>query len=184
MSLTKYLQQAWKNPSPLLKERLIHWRKGLTVVRVDRPERLDRARRVGYKAKKGYIITRVRVIRGGRQRELFKAGRRSKARRRIKIVTKNYQQVAEERAAKRYKNCEVLNSYLLAKDGTYGWYEVLLLDREVVKNYPGMSWVAKEKGRVFRGKTSAGRKNRGLNKKGKGAEKLRPSQKSNLRKAH
>jgi len=33
----------------------------------------------------------------------------------------------------------------------------------------------KHKGRVFRGKTSAGKSSRGLRNKGKGAEKLRPS---------
>ena len=35
------------------------------------------------------------------------------------------------------------------------------------------------KGRVYRGKTSAGKRGRGLHNKGKGAEKLRPSLKAN-----
>tara|TARA_Y100000310_G_C20656778_1_gene802380 strand:- start:423 stop:983 length:561 start_codon:yes stop_codon:yes gene_type:complete len=186
MGLTKYLQSSWKNPSDnsLLKSRIIAWRKGFSVVRLEKPTRLDRARRLGYKAKKGYILTRVRLLRGGRQRPLFKKGRRSKTRRRLKIVSKPYQQVAEERAAKKFKNCEVLNSYVLARDGKFAWYEVILLDRDIVKNYLGMGWIAKEKGRVFRGKTSAGKKGRGLGNKGKGAEKIRPSLKANKRLAH
>ena len=36
------------------------------------------------------------------------------------------------------------------------------------------------RGRAYRGKTSAGKRGRGLHKKGKGAEKLRPSLKANL----
>ena len=39
------------------------------------------------------------------------------------------------------------------------------------------------KGRAFRGLTSAGKKSRGLRNKGKGAEKIRPSLKSNKRRA-
>ncbi len=41
--------------------------------------------------------------------------------------------------------------------------------------------IAKKKGRAFRGLTSAGRKSRGLRRKGKGAEKVRPSLRANKR---
>ncbi|MEM4246826.1 MAG: 50S ribosomal protein L15e, partial [Candidatus Woesearchaeota archaeon] len=63
------------------------------------------------------------------------------------------------------------------------WYEVILADRgspAVVKD-SRISWIAKpsQRGRVFRGKTSAGRKIRGLRHKGKGAENLRPSKDAN-----
>ena len=56
--------------------------------------------------------------------------------------------------------------------------EVILVDREQVSKYKGMEWLAKgkHKGRVFRGKSSSGKRSRGiLTHKGKGAEKLRPS---------
>lgn len=97
----------------------------------------------------------------------------------MKILNKNYQQIAEERSIRKFKNCEVLNSYQLAKDGKYAWFEVILLDREIVQNYPNMAWVAKGKGRAFRGKTMAGKRARGIaTNKGKGAEKLRPSRKA------
>ncbi|MCK4714625.1 MAG: 50S ribosomal protein L15e, partial [Candidatus Aenigmarchaeota archaeon] len=36
-------------------------------------------------------------------------------------------------------------------------------------------WMADQRGRAFRGKTPAGRKARGLTRKGRGAEKIRPS---------
>ncbi|HJJ99948.1 MAG TPA: 50S ribosomal protein L15e, partial [Methanocorpusculum sp.] len=38
-----------------------------------------------------------------------------------------------------------------------------------------LAWVATTRGRVYRGKSSAGRKGRGLHNRGTGAEKCRPS---------
>jgi len=184
----KYLTEIYKKPIKNLgniwTQRLVKWRKDPSVVRIEKPTRLDRARSLGYKAKEGYITVRVKVIRGGRMRAQIKKGRRSKHRRRKKVVGKSYQWIAEERASRKYPNCEVLNSYEIALDGRYYWYEVLLADRDQVSKYKGMAWLAKgkHKGRVFRGKTSSGKKTRGLrSNKGKGAEKLRPSRKSNLK---
>lgn len=181
MGLYKYIREAWKKPKDSLKElyreRLIAWRREPVTVRIDRPTRLDRARSLGYKAKQGIIVVRQRVGRGGRMRPQFKAGRRPKAMRRKKIVAKNYQQVAEERAHKKFKNCEVLNSYKVAQDGIYYWYEVILVDRyhpQTLKS--DKKWITLKRGRAQRGLTSAGRKGRGLRgNKGLGAEKLRPS---------
>lgn len=42
------------------------------VHRASRPSRPDKARRLGYKAKQGYVIYRVRVRRGGRKRPVSK----------------------------------------------------------------------------------------------------------------
>ncbi|MDD5178533.1 MAG: 50S ribosomal protein L15e [Candidatus Nanoarchaeia archaeon] len=166
MGYLKYIQALYKKPKAnlkaLLRERLISWRKGKTVVRVDNPTRIDRARALGYKAKQGYIIVRVRVPRGGRKRPKPMGGRRSRAQRRKKVVGKTYQWVAEERANKRYINCEVLGSYKILEDGLYYWYEVILADRVQVSKYPGMEWLAYDQGRVYRGKTSSGQKSRGL----------------------
>jgi large subunit ribosomal protein L15e len=109
-------------------------------------------------------------------RPQIKKGRRPKANRRKKIVGKSYQWIAEERANKNYKNCEVIGSYQIAKDGKYYYFEVILGDREILKKYPKTAHFAYMKGKVFRGLTSSGRKSRGLRKgKGKGHEKNRPS---------
>lgn len=189
MSLYKHIRQIWKRPKETLgdiwKERLIKWRRENSTVRIKRPTRLDRARSLGYKAKQGIILVRQKVGRGGRQRPTIRAGRRSKHFGQRKDVDKNYQQVAEERAAKKFVNCEVLNSYYVAEDGQHLWYEIILVDRahpQVLKD-KNLNWVASSanKGRVFRGLTSAGKKARGLRNKGKGAEKLRPSRTANLR---
>jgi large subunit ribosomal protein L15e len=121
-------------------------------------------------------------------REQLKSGRRPKTQRRKKIVNKNYQTIAEERANKRFKNCEVLNSYYVAQDGKHAWFEVILIDphHPGIRSDPALKWVAENqhRGRVFRGLTSAGRKARGLRNKGKGAEKIRPSLRAHNRTAH
>ena len=187
MVFYKRIRDLWNSDEikPILKNYIIKWRRELAVVRVDKPTRIDRARSAGYKAKKGIFIVRSRVLRGGRKRPRFKGGRRSKHMRRKKIVGKSYQWIAEERANKKFLNCTVLNSYMLAKDGKYYFFEVILVDPEIVKNYKGFEWLKKNKyrKRVFHGKTSAGRRSRGLIKKGKGREKIRPSLRANKRRA-
>jgi len=54
----------------------------------------------------------------------------------------------------------------------------------VIKSDPKINWICNKKHwhRVFRGKTSAGRKMRGLRKKGIGTEKVRPSRRAHQRK--
>ena len=177
MGAYKYIQELFRgHDRSLLKERIIEWRRSNAVVRIERPTNIVRARSLGYKAKKGYILVRVKLGRGGRKRPQIKKGRRPKANRRKKVVGKSYQWIAEERANKNYKNCEVVGSYQIAKDGQYYYFEVILGDRILLGKYPKTKHFAYTKGRVFRGLTSAGRKSRGLRKgKGKGHEKNRPS---------
>lgn len=181
MALYKYLRDLYNNPAENLKqlwrERLVAWRKEPVTLRIARPTRIDRARSLGYRAKPGFIVVRQRVGRGGHQRPKIRAGRRSKHSRRRLVLSKRYQQIAEERANKKFKNCEVLNSYYLLKDGKYYWYEIIMVDKAhpAILADKNINWVSsgKHKGRVYRGKTSAGKHSRGLTHKGKGAEKLR-----------
>jgi ribosomal protein L15E len=42
------------------------------IHRASKPSRPDKARRLGYKAKQGYVIYRVRVRRGGRKKPVAK----------------------------------------------------------------------------------------------------------------
>lgn len=189
MGLYQYLSEAWKHPDPaLLRERMTAWRQDNVVVRIERPTNLARARSLGYRAKKGIVLARVRVLRGGRMREKLKGGRRPKTQRRKKIVNKSYQTVAEERANKKFRNCEVLNSYMIAQDGKHDWFEVILVDPQspdIQKDHK-INWIAQPQhhGRVFRGLTSSARKSRGLRHKGKGSEKIRPSLRAHNRTAH
>lgn len=184
MGLYKYVNSAWKkqdhNFMLMHKKRLAEWRKQDSTVRIEKPTRIDRARSVGYRAKPGVIIVRQRVERGGRKRPSIRSGRRTAHSYQGKILSKNYQRIAEERAHEKYKNCEVLNSYFVGEDGIYRWYEVILLDRThpAIMSDPIYKNII-DKGRAERGLTSAGKKSRGLRNKGLGAEKIRPSIRAN-----
>lgn len=185
-----YVKNAWKEKDKTyIREfqwsRMIEWRRGGAVVRVDKPTRIDRARELGYKAKQGYVVVRARVRRGNLQRRKIKGGRRPKRKGMKKIpMRKSIQRIAEERVARKYPNLEVLNSYYVGEDGKYHYYEVILVDTNhpVIKNDPKINWICESssRGRAFRGLTSSGNKGRGLRNKGIGAEKVRPSRRKNL----
>ncbi len=156
--------------SKLWQERLVRWRRQPAVVRVERPTRPDRARELGYKAKQGFVIARVRVRRGGRRKSRPRSGRKPGSMGVKKITpAKSIKRIAEERCARKFPNLEVLNSYYVAEDGKYKWYEVILVDphHPVIKSDPKINWITEpvHKGRVFRGLTSAGKKSRGLRKR-------------------
>ncbi|HEX7514261.1 MAG TPA: 50S ribosomal protein L15e, partial [archaeon] len=68
-SMYGFIRDAWKKPEnsyvkSLMWQRLQTWRREPSVVRIERPTRLDRARSLGYKAKQGVITARVRTWRG------------------------------------------------------------------------------------------------------------------------
>ena len=186
MGIYKYIRETWKKPTLLMRKKLIQFRKEPTILKIEKPTRLDRARSLGYKAKQGILLARVKVGRSKRQRPQIKKGRKPRKTRRKLILSKNFQRIAEERANKKFHNFEVLNSYWIGEDAMHKWYEVILIDphHPVIKADKNLKWVCskKQKGRVFRGLTSAGRKSRGLRKKGRGAEKLRPSRKAHEQK--
>lgn len=177
-SVYNFIRDEWKKPNlDLLRERMIEWRKEPSVIKLVRPTRLDRARNLGYKAKQGFLIARVKLKRGGRLREQFKAGRKPKKMRRMEIINEGYKLIAEKRANKKFHNFEVLNSYWVGKDGLHYWYEVILVDpcHPVIKSDKNINWILGKRGRVYRGLTSSARKTRGLRGKGKGYERFRPS---------
>ncbi|MGD8544330.1 MAG: 50S ribosomal protein L15e [Candidatus Bathyarchaeota archaeon] len=181
----KYVAKAWKRPEDsfvkdLMWQRLIEWRKQHAIIRVERPTRLDRARKLGYKAKQGFVVARVRVRRGGLRKIRPKAGRRQKRMGVAKFKpAKSLRLIAEERAARKFPNLEVLNSYWVWEDGRFKWFEVIMVDpsHPVIQSDKDINWICESahRGRVFRGLTSAGKEVRGLHHKGRGAEKMRPS---------
>jgi large subunit ribosomal protein L15e len=167
-------------------ERLLSWRREHTVTRLERPTRLDRARAIGYRAKGGYLVVRVRVRRGGQRKRAIIAGRRPKHKGILRMtLLKSLRRIAEERAQKHYPNLEVLNSYWVGEDGQQKFYEVIMVDpvHPEILSDRRIRWIADppHKGRVFRGLTSAGTEGRGLRWKGTGAERFRPSRSRNRR---
>ena len=189
MGLYQHVREAWKKPQEnmpeLWRERLIAWRREPVTLKIERPTRIDKARSLGYKAKQGYVMIRQRVLRGGHVRPQIKKGRRPRNYGIRMSLRKNYRLIAEERVQKKYDNLVVLNSYWVARDGKYYWFEVILVDPDhpVIKADPNINWITaqRNRSRVFHGKTSAGHKVRGLRWRGKGAEKARPSRRANLR---
>tara|TARA_B100000029_G_scaffold375343_1_gene369716 strand:- start:832 stop:1290 length:459 start_codon:yes stop_codon:yes gene_type:complete len=119
----------WKENSPELRDRVVLWRKQAAVTRIEKPSRLLRARRLGYKAKQGIIVVRMRVGTGGMRKKRPRGGRRPKhlGVTRIKADV-NMKQVAERRALERYPNMRLLGSYFTYKDGMHYWFEVILAD--------------------------------------------------------
>lgn len=146
----KYLKEAWKRPSAsyvqdVMRSRAVTWRKESSTTRVDKPTRIDRARSLGYKAKKGFIVVRARVRRGGRHKLRPKLGRRQKRMGVVKFTpAKSKRLIAEERVARKYPNLEVLNSYWVWQDGKFKWFEVILVDpnHPAIKSDKDVGWIA------------------------------------------
>ncbi len=150
IELYRHLQKAWKNPDQsyvrgLMRQRAIIWRRQPTIVRVEKPTRIDKARRIGYKAKKGFVVVRARVRRGGRHKPRPKMGRRPKRMGVSKYTpAKSIKLIAEERVARKYPNLEVLNSYWVWEDGVSKWFEVILVDpnNPSIKSDKDMGWIS------------------------------------------
>lgn len=149
MGYFKYIAEIWHKQTgdheALQRERMTKWRREPAVVRVARPLRPDRAHALGYKAKPGYVIVRVRVRKGGLNRPRPRSGRRPK---RMGVAGysphKSAQWIAEERAARKFPNLVVLGSYWVGEDGMYKWYEVVMADpsHPSIKNDPERRWIA------------------------------------------
>ena len=162
----------------------IEYRKGESIKRIEKPTNIHRARTLGYKAKQGFIIVRARIRKGGMHKIRPKRGRKPRAMGVSKYTTgKNLQWIAEERVQRKYPNMQVLNSYKVYSDGKHWYYETILVDpnHPVIKSDPQINWISEPQHakRVTRGLTSAGKRARGLLKKGWGSEKTRPSIRAN-----
>ena len=188
MGIAKYLREAWKKPDVnVLRTRMIEWRKSEVITRVEKPLRLDRARALGYKAKKGVTVVRIRVKRGGHKRTRPNKGRRTKRLHIRKNLRMNYKEIGEQRVARKFNNMEVLNSYQIGKDGMNYFFEVILVDRaapEIKSDKQLGPLVRAPKKRSLRGISSAGRKARGLRNSPVKAPKVRPSLRANRRRGN
>ena len=184
----KYIAEEWAKPEKsfveeLSRQRMIQWRKEHTVTRLERPTRLDRARKLGYKAKQGFVMARVRVRRGGLRKIRPRSGRRPKRMGVAKYKpAKSLRLIAEERAGRKFPNLEVLSSYWVGEDGRSKWFEIIMVDpsHPVIKSDKDINWITQKQhsNRAMRSLTSAGKKVRSLQRKGRGAENFRPSKRT------
>ena len=77
----------------------------------------------------------------------------------------------------------MLNSYWVAEDGTYKFFEVILVEpaHKAVRRDPRINWICNpvHKHREMRGLTAAGQKNRGMSKGNKFTKKKGGSRRKN-----
>jgi len=176
MGASKYVQEIWRKKQSevmrfLLRVRTWQYRQLSSIHRVTHPTRPEKARRLGYKAKQGYCVYRVRVRRGGRKRPVVKGQTYGKPKghgvNELKFE-RSLQSVAEERVGRKCGGLRVLNSYWVGEDSTYKYFEVILVDpsHKTIRTNPDDQWICKpqSKHREMHGLTSAGRKSRGLGK--------------------
>ncbi len=150
----------WKKES--YKVRVRGWKSA--VERIARPTRIARARSLGYRAKQGFIVVRARIGKGGRKRPRPRKGRKPTKIGVYFTPKQSHQAIAEKRAARKFPNLEVLNSYNVGESGTHHFFEVIMVDphHPVIARDKRINWIAHTRKRVFRGLTSAARKSRGL----------------------
>ncbi|KAF6016711.1 RPL15 [Bugula neritina] len=81
---------------------------------------------------------------------------------------RSHQAIAEERVGRKCGALRVLNSYWVAQDSTFKFYEVICIDpfHKAIRRNPDTQWITKPvmKHREMRGLTSANKKSRGLGK--------------------
>merc|ERR1712076_183253 len=176
MGAYKYQQEIWRKKQSetmkyILRVRTWHYRHLPSIHRAVTPTRPAKARQMGYKAKQGFSVFRVRVRRGCRKRLAPKGATYGKpvneGVNQLKFQ-RRIQSVAEERVGKALGGLRVLNSYWIGQDSTYKYFKVMLVDpmHKVIRRDGDLNWLAtnKHKHRELRGLTSAGKKSRGLGK--------------------
>jgi large subunit ribosomal protein L15e len=193
MGAYKYLEELWKKKQTdllrfVLRMRTWEYRQLGVIHKINHSSRPDKARKLGYKKKQGFVIYRIRIRRGNRKRPVAKGIIYGKPKTQGVTGLKAYRSlraVAEERVGRKLDSLRVLNSYWVAQDATYKFFEVILIDpyHNAIRNDPKINWLCKpvHKHRELRGLTSAGKKFRGLRTKGKWDNKNRPSQRANWR---
>ena len=187
MGAYKYLEELWRKKQSdvfrfILRMRSWEYRQLPVIHKVNRPSRVDKARKLGYKAKQGYVIYRIRIRRGGRKRPVSKGivyGKPVNQGINSLKPSRSHKVIAEERVGRKASNLRVLASYWVGQDGTFKFFEVILVDpqHKAVRRDSRINWIVspKHKRRENRGLTAAGKKHRGLQSRGNRGGKDRPS---------
>merc|ERR1711893_577082 len=194
MGAYKYMQELYRKKQCdvmrfLQRVRCWQYRQLSAIHRAPRPTRPDKARRLGYRAKQGYVIYRIRIRRGGRKRPVPKGATYGKPTNQGVNELKNqrsHQAIAEERVGRRCGALRVLNSYWVGQDSSYKYYEVITTDphNKTIRRDPKINWICKPvmKHREMRGLTSANKKSRGLGKGHKFTHTIGGSRRANWKK--
>ena len=122
-------QKVFRDKSGDILQRAVALRRGPTMERIERPSRLNKARMLGYKAKEGVVMIRIKVAAGGMRRPRPTSGRRPKHMGVLRMKSdESVQKVAERRVWEKHANLKLLGSYLLWVDGKHRWYECVMID--------------------------------------------------------
>lgn len=201
MSFTKHVTETFQkeaaktkkskdgyNYAEIFREHVFEQRKKEgSVVRLEGPTKLPKARSLGYKAKQGIFAVQVNIRKGTGLKRRPTSGRKPKSMG-VKKITRRIsrQSISEHRASAKYPNCEVLGSYWVGEDGLDTYYEIIMVDTSSpsIKSDKNLKWLSEKghKGRAERGLTSEAKKGRGL-KRGGGHEKNFPSLRAHNRTA-
>merc|ERR1712139_482453 len=96
--------------------------------------------------------------------------------------TRSLKAMAEERVGRKLGDLRVLNSYWVGQDGTYKYFEVIMVDPActAIRNDARINWICNpvHKHREAKGVTSAGAQSRGLRERGNRVNKKRPSRRA------
>merc|ERR1711879_846842 len=159
MGAYKYIQELYRKKQSdimrfLIRVRCWQYRQLSSVHRASRPTRPDKARRLGYRAKQGFIIYRVRIRRGGRKRPVPKGCTYGKPKTHGINQLKFYEVILVDPFHK------------------------------TIRRDPQIQWIctSKHKHRELRGLTSAGRSSRGLGKGHKYHKTIGGSRRANWKK--
>ena len=193
MGAYKYLEELWKKKQSdvmrfVLRLRTWEYRQLPTIHRCHRPSRVEKARKLGYKAKQGFVVYRIRVRRGGRKKPVPKGIITGKPKHQgVKVkFARSLRNVAEERVGRLIGNLRVLNSYWVGQDSTFKFFEIICVDpaHNAIRNDPKINWICRPvmKHREMRGLTAAGKKYRGLQVRGNNDNKNRTSRRGNWKK--
>ena len=176
MGAYKYMSEIYRKKQSdvlryLLRIRCWQYRQLTKVHRVQRSTRPDKARRLGYKNKQGYVIYRIAMRRGGRKRPAPKGAPMCKPKTsggvKQQKPVRNLQSIAEERVGRRVLGLRILSSYWVGQDSTYKYFEVIMIDihHKAITRDPKINWMCSNltKHRELRGLTTAGKSSRGNN---------------------
>ena len=160
--LYQHIRNTWKvrksGARSFMKINMVKWREEPRFKKIDKPTKLSNARALGYKAKKGFVLVRTKIARGGRRRPLYGRGGRKPSKTGLVSYTteKSLRKIADQRVQKKYPNLEVLGSYYLCEDGISKWFEVILVDSNnpEIKKDKHMKWITEKqhRRRVLRGR--------------------------------
>merc|ERR1711872_315557 len=155
MGAYKYVNELWRKKQSdvmgfFLRARTWQYRQLSRVHRASQPTRVEKARRLGYRAKQGFVIYRVRVRRGSRKKPVAKGctyGKPTHHGINQMKFQRSPQSIAEERVGRKIGSLRVLNSYWVGEDSTYKYYEVIMVDpaHTAIRRDPRIQWICEAK---------------------------------------